>query len=278
MTTLSPMLLRNTQRGGQVASVGLWSSHRSSPSTLSPTSKETVDWSVKKTPRTSSTCSIGSKSAAVSSPTLESRTEQSVDAGTVHLETSFALDPPFTPVEGEDTQQRHSAAFVYVCRHCSTPLFHSDDVVAGSSVGDHRSGWPTFVAPLNSSALRLRTVLQKSMASMCAPPATSASSTPSRKANTLQLRVPETGTVQRGLAVEGDLIRLRGRRIGVQHAVSWRETCLRDENHRADPSVVVGSCGHCGSPVCQVTHSAVMGSRYVATASQVRALEDAAKT
>jgi hypothetical protein len=188
--------------------------------------------------------------------------------------TCFALDPPFTPVKGEAAAAPGTSC-VYACRGCHTALFRSTDLVPGSRVGQHTSGWPTFVAPLTTSTLRLHTVLQKSVVASLSD---ALSALPSRTSvagtsKPLQVRVPDAGMVPRGLAVEGDVVRLRGRHISAQHTQSWREACLRDENHRADPTLVVGCCGRCGSPVCQVTHSAAEGSRYVVTASHVVARE-----
>ncbi|KPA74835.1 putative mitochondrial hypothetical protein [Leptomonas pyrrhocoris] len=257
------VLLAAAQRGSGVTSAGLWSGHRRSTSTLPPTFLHTSH--------------NGPQGAAMEKvlPSLEAeRTPASPSSSslarrrdhTAALPTHFMFDPPFTPVDGEAARKGSVDACLYACRGCNSPVFCSSDLVHGSRVGHHSSGWPTFVAPLSNSAVRLRTVLQKSVV------ANLSDSPSSGTTKALRVHVPDAGMAQRGLAVEGDLVRLRGRRISEQHAQSWRETCLRDGNHRSDPAVVLGCCGRCGSPVCQVTQSAVVGSRFVSTAACVRVL------
>ncbi|KAG5512091.1 hypothetical protein JKF63_07555 [Porcisia hertigi] len=191
----------------------------------------------------------------------------------------FTLDPPFTPVEGE--VELSPGPCVYVCRLCQAVVFHSNGFSSSSRVGQHNSGWPTFVAPSKPSALRLSTVLQKRIVARLgdvtrseAIKDISAGSSTSQQA--LDIAVPPNSVAQRGLAVEGDLVRRRGTHISAQVTRTWREACLRDGNHRVDPVLVLGLCCSCGTPVCNFTHSAVLGTQYVSTAACIVAkAEDA---
>lgn len=285
ISTQSTVLLAKARRGGGIASAGLWSGRRlltARSANIAPSqllSKTRAHEHANKENTSSTVTYEDDKDDAgtlpVSLPTVSEQsrlTQPGIAAADV---ISFALDPPFTRVAGEADSAHAPNSCLYACRHCRTPLFRSSDLVDGSRVGHHSSGWPTFVAPLAASAVRLRTVLQRSLvATLTSPSASPLSGTTSSaaKPDTFQVRVPDAGMVQRGLAVEGDLVRLRGRQIGVQRTGSWRETCLRDPNHRADPVVVLGYCGHCGRPVCHVTHAAATGTRYVTTASSIEVL------
>nr|CAJ2466248.1 unnamed protein product [Leishmania braziliensis] len=188
--------------------------------------------------------------------------------------TNFTLDPPFTRVAGEE--EVSPGPCDYVCRRCCALVFRSSSLVRTSRVGRHESGWPTFVAPSTPSALRLATVLQKSLVAGLSDTSRHESvsnistglTTPRRP---LGIAVPHNSVVQRGLSVEGDLVRRRGRQICRQEAKTWREACLRDENHRADPAVALGLCSTCGTPLCHVTQSAAEGTRYVSTAAFIAA-------
>lgn len=252
------IFLRNAQGGSGMAVAGLWGCHKAPPSSSSHAG---LPRNAARHDRKDSAIRSKTQSHVPSSDVASRDSTFSND-----FSVAFSLDPPFTPVRGEEEVAAH-APCVYACRRCGSSLFQSDALVPGSAVGHHSSGWPSFVAPLSESAVRLRTVLQRSVvAQHCEFPASSTSA-PTQEASGLRLHVPDTSMVQRGLAVEGDLVRLRGRQIGMQRSESWRETCLRDENHRADPTLVIGCCGGCGCAVCRVTQSAAEGSRYVSTAS-----------
>ncbi|CAJ1985680.1 hypothetical protein conserved [Leishmania donovani] len=188
--------------------------------------------------------------------------------------TSFTLDPPFTRVTGEEELSPGPCA--YVCRRCRALVFHSDRFADTSRVGWHASGWPTFLAPLTPSALRLSTVLQRSVIARLSDtprdrPVSHISAGLTRPQRTLDIAVPPNSVAQRGLAVEGDLVRKRGNTISLQETRTWRETCLRDENHRADPVLVLAVCSACDTPLCHVTQSAALGTRYVSTAACIMA-------
>ncbi|GET85442.1 hypothetical protein, conserved [Leishmania tarentolae] len=187
---------------------------------------------------------------------------------------SFTLDPPFTRVKGEE--ELSPGPCVYVCRRCRAPVFHSDNLADTSRVGWHSSGWPTFLAPSAPSALRLSTVLQKSVVARLSDTSRDGSATNiaaglTTPRQTLEIAVPQNSVAQRGLTVEGDFVRRRGRTIRLQDTRTWRETCLRDENHRADPVLVLACCSSCDTPLCHVTQSAAAGTRYVSTAACIMA-------
>lgn len=188
--------------------------------------------------------------------------------------TSFTLDPPFTRVKGEEELSPGPCA--YVCRRCRALVFHSDSFADTSSVGWHASGWPTFLAPSTPSALRLSTVLQRSVIARRSDtprgrPVSNISVGLTAPQRTLDIAVPHNSVAQRGLAVEGDLVRRQGSAISLQETRTWRETCLRDENHRVDPVLVLAVCSACDTPLCHVTQSAAAGTRYVSTAACIMA-------
>lgn len=72
------------------------------------------------------------------------------------------------PSSVED-EQRHYTRVVYRCQRCQAALFRSDDLIsasrsstaASSTAPIHVSGWPTFSAPIQPSALQYRTRLQR---------------------------------------------------------------------------------------------------------------------
>lgn len=269
----STLCLRGAHQRRRAASGSLWDSHGPPSSTTAaaaaaarPLRLPTAATAATQRAATPKPFSSSLSSQASAPPPQEAETDRS---------SSFLLDPPFTPILGE-AHVAPGTSCVYTCRSCRSPLFHSSDLLEGSAVGDHRSGWPTFVAPLSETCLHLRTVLQRSVvvhSAGHASPTTAASpaSVVGEGLSGLQLRVPDAALSQRGLPVEGDMVRLRGRRIGPVHTQTWRETCLRDVNQRADPSLVVGCCAQCGAAVCRVVQSAATGSRFVTTASSVAA-------
>lgn len=184
---------------------------------------------------------------------------------------------------------------VYCCKQCGTVIFCSEDYAESSSGGRHRSGWPSFTQP---SQLTSRDVISEH-ASVLAEPIvirsvrqrrtvrasaegesarrstthSSKSSRSSRAALSAQLStyVADTATATRGLAVEGDMVPTSRGASGFakRETKSWREQCLRDDNHRSDPSLLEGCCRGCGSAVCRVTLSKAAGATYVTTASAV---------
>lgn len=287
------------RRGSRVASAGLWSGHQTPAA--APTSphvpprhniQRSSDSSSSRmdTLRRPSASTLTSPVRSAASTRTRSKTVEkssSEDGGAPSsVRTSFTLDPPFTPVDGEAAWCSHghadAACCLYACRCCGTVLFDSHAIARGSRVGHHVTGWPTFVSPHTDTAVRLCTVLQRSVVAQASTtPAisthttttttTTAAAAARPMSTPLQMRVPDAGMVQRGLPIEGDVVRLRGRPITAQHTQTWREACLRDENHRADPAIVLGCCQTCGTPVCQVTQSAAEGNRYVATASRIAA-------
>ncbi|KAG5487911.1 hypothetical protein LSCM1_08226 [Leishmania martiniquensis] len=193
--------------------------------------------------------------------------------------THFTLDPPFARVKGE--AERAPGHCLYTCRFCCAIVFRSCHFADTSRVGRHESGWPTFVAPSTPSALRLKTVLQRSLVARLsdASLSKSANDTPdglTKQRRELDIAVPHISVAQRGLAVEGDLVRRRGSPVSVQETRTWREACLRDENHRADPALVLGICSACGTPLCHVTQSAAEGTRYISTAACIEAQPETA--
>ncbi|PWU92879.1 hypothetical protein C4B63_34g367 [Trypanosoma cruzi] len=168
------------------------------------------------------------------------------------------LDPPFTPVPGESEalKQRANSGeplfLLYVCGNCKSPLFCSSEYAASSSLGRHSGGWPSFTAPVCTSVLQLRSLLQKCLlqdGGRASPAVTLASS---------------------GLRVEGDMLRQTrsGRCVRLQHR-TWREECLRDENKRSDPTVLEGCCTVCGKAVCRVVTERRKGVKYVVNPTAV---------
>ncbi|KPI85344.1 hypothetical protein ABL78_5599 [Leptomonas seymouri] len=266
VATLNGLYSSGLTRRDGVAAAGLWSGHRLTPPPLRHSHLHQIPGQGQPAAVGRVRSSPDAARAAASSSSPSNRDCPSARDCSTELLQSFAFDPPFTAITGEAGKGFHDVICVYACRRCHSPLFSSKDLMRGSRVGHHCSGWPTFVAPLTRTALRLRTTPQRSVVA-------GSSDAPSVRSPGFSLRVPASGVAQRGLAVEGDVVRLHGRPVGVRQAQSWREMCLRDENHRADPAIVLGCCGHCGIPVCQVTHSAAEGSRYVATASCIDVLD-----
>ncbi|RNF14550.1 uncharacterized protein Tco025E_05858 [Trypanosoma conorhini] len=171
------------------------------------------------------------------------------------------LDPPFTPVPGESEALRQrvrggepSCLLLYVCGTCNSPLFCSAEYAASSSLGRHSSGWPSFIAPVCSSVLRLRSLLQRSAVQEGG-------------------RAPLAATLAaRGLRVEGEMLRQpRGGGCARSQPRTWREACLRDVNKRSDPTVLEGCCSGCGRAVCRVVTERRSGVKYVVNPTAVKA-------
>ncbi|CAG9567158.1 conserved hypothetical protein [Leishmania major strain Friedlin] len=261
LATLSTILL-NSSRCTATSGSGLWGTHpRHSPVRTSFVPSDISSAAVHK-----------AKGAQLGKSPQRSDTTRS-PAG-VPPPTRFTLDPPFTRVAGEEELSPGPCA--YVCRRCRAPVFHSDCFADTSRVGWHASGWPTFLAPSTPSALRLSTVLQRSVIARLSDtprdgPVSNISAGLTTPQRTLDIAVPPNSVAQRGLAVEGDLVRKRGSTISLQETRTWRETCLRDENHRADPVLVLAVCSACDTPLCHVTQSAAVGTLYVSTAACIMA-------
>ncbi|KAG5487138.1 hypothetical protein CUR178_08150 [Leishmania enriettii] len=267
LATLS-RVARSSSRRTTVGDSGLWGMHPSHSPVRVSMARSAV----------SSTTAHGEKSTLASQSPPPSETMNTL--GNWPSPTSFALDPPFAQVKGE--AELAPGPCVYTCRFCRALVFRSDKFAETSRVGRHDSGWPTFLAPSTPSALRVRTVLQKSVVARLSdtPRYRSASDMPdarTRSGRGLCIAVPHNGVAQRGLAVERDLVRRRGSRISLQETQSWREMCLRDENHRADPALIIGACSACGTPLCHITQSTARGMRYISTAACIEAQAEPVK-
>lgn len=242
------------------------------------------------------------------SPTQESTTHTRNTRATnsssrTHSLTSASLSSP----SSLDTTSASSSSLLdyemgYRCAHCRALLFCESDAECNDANNSsdgvvrrrcHATGWPAFVSPQHTRALRCRT---RSQRCTLRPVSTNHAST--TRIGVLSDSAwaacggggvgREDGVPFRRLSRSDMARRRRHQRPGAPHRNhassssssaglrSWREQCLRDVHARADPVVTEGCCAACGCPVCRVVvvngRRSACWMRYVVNPSSVRAV------
>lgn len=204
----------------------------------------------------------------------------------------FRFDPPFTEIPGErdafamkEVRKNQSKGdyfvVVYTCRKCDNPIFISKDAALFRSPTNHSSGWPTFFCPVSPFTLTYRHDKKALKTSTRSTTSLSARGfyaegdligegkggkfvSRSKACSPLEFAIHKyrrQGSSHRYATSSSPLLQKESLLLHFSSlggstrrgaCLTWRERCLRDSNHRADPIPIEGCCQLCGSAVCRL--------------------------